>query len=58
MDSWEAEASANAVAGDKGANAGTVFRNGMAVYQLTEAGLMVQADISGTKYWKSKLNDN
>ena len=54
---WEAEASANAVAGDKGANAGTAFRNGMAVYQLTAGGLMLQADISGTKYWKSKLND-
>jgi lipid-binding SYLF domain-containing protein len=53
---WEAEASANAVAGDKGANAGTSFRNGMAVYQLTDGGLMLQADISGTKYWKSKLN--
>ena len=53
---WEAEASANAVAGNKGANAGTVFRNGMAVYQMTDGGLMLQADISGTKYWKSKLN--
>jgi lipid-binding SYLF domain-containing protein len=51
---WEAEASANAVAGPAGANAGTVFRNGMAVYQFTEGGLMLQADISGTKYWKSK----
>ena len=53
---WEAEASANAVAGNKGANAGATFRNGMAVYQLTDGGLMLQADISGTKYWKSKLN--
>jgi lipid-binding SYLF domain-containing protein len=53
---WEAEASANAVAGDKGANASATFRNGMAVYQLTDGGLMLQADISGTKYWKSKLN--
>jgi lipid-binding SYLF domain-containing protein len=51
---WEAEASANAVAGPAGANAGTAFRNGMAVYQFTEGGLMLQADISGTKYWKSK----
>ena len=51
---WEAEASANAVAGTAGANAEATFRNGIALYQLTEAGLMLQADISGTKYWKSK----
>jgi lipid-binding SYLF domain-containing protein len=53
---WEAGASANAVAGNMGANKGASFINGVAVYQLTEAGLMLQADISGTKYWKSKLN--
>ena len=51
---WEADASANAVAGKKGANAEATFRNGMAFYQLTQAGLMLQADIAGTKYWKSK----
>jgi hypothetical protein len=29
----------------------------VAIYQLTQAGLMLQADISGTKYWKyKKLN--
>lgn len=54
---WEADASAQAVAGTSGANAKTDFRNGMAVYQLTEAGLMAHADIAGTKYWKNeKLN--
>ena len=53
---WEAGASANAVAGTLGANAGTSFINGIAVYQLTEAGLMLQLDISGTKYWQSRLN--
>jgi len=53
---WEAGASANAVAGTAGANAGATFINGVAVYQLTEAGLMLQLDISGTKYWQSKLN--
>ncbi len=56
---WEADASANAVAGPYGKNAEATFRNGMAFYQLTEAGLMLQADISGTKYWKAdKLNKN
>jgi lipid-binding SYLF domain-containing protein len=53
---WEAGASANAVAGPAGLNAGTSFINGVAVYQITEAGLMLQADISGTHYWRSKLN--
>ena len=51
---WEAEGSANAVAGNLGTNVEASFRNGMAVFQLTQAGLMLQADISGTKYWKSK----
>jgi lipid-binding SYLF domain-containing protein len=54
---WEADANANAVAGKKGANAEATFRNGMAFYQMTGAGLMLQADIAGTKYWKNgKLN--
>ena len=51
---WQADAQANAVAGTEGVAAGTTFKNGMAVYQITEAGLMLQADIAGTKYWKSK----
>jgi len=51
---WQAEASANAAAGTKGANAAAGFRNGVAIYQITDKGLMAQADISGTKYWKSK----
>ena len=53
---WQADAQANAVAGTEGVSKGTTFKNGMAVYQITEAGLMLQADIAGTKYWKSKLN--
>lgn len=51
---WEADASANAVGGKSGANAEATFRNGVAFYQMTKAGLMLQADISGTKYWKNK----
>ena len=50
---WSAEGSANAVAGTAGANAEASFVNGVAVFQLTQAGLLLQADISGTKYWKS-----
>ena len=67
---WQAEANANAVAGNKGLNAESsagaaganveaVFENGMALYQITDAGLMLQADIAGTKFWKNKkLNNN
>ncbi len=51
---WQADANANAVAGTKGLNAEAAFQNGIAVYQITEAGLMLQADIAGTKYWKNK----
>jgi lipid-binding SYLF domain-containing protein len=47
---WKAESSASAAAGTKGANVGTTFVNGIAVYQITESGLMASADISGTKY--------
>ena len=54
---WQAEGSASAVAGTAGANVEASFVNGMAVFQITEAGLMLSADISGTKYWKNdKLN--
>ena len=51
---WQADASANAVAGTSGKNADATFSNGLVVYQLTNKGLMAQADISGTKFWKSK----
>lgn len=51
---WQAEAGANAVAGRKGVNTETTFSNGVAVFQMTDAGLMLQADISGTKYWRAK----
>jgi len=51
---WQAEAGAYAVAGTAGANADPSFRQGMAVFTLTDGGLMLQADISGTKYWKSE----
>lgn len=49
---WQADASAQAAAGEKGANLGASFVNGIAVYQVTEKGLIASADITGTKYWK------
>jgi lipid-binding SYLF domain-containing protein len=51
---WQADASANAVAGTSGKNYSATFTNGLAVFQLTNKGLLAQADIAGTKYWKSK----
>ena len=54
---WKAETGARAAAGTEGANVGATFTNGMAIYQITEKGLMASADVSGTKYWKNeKLN--
>lgn len=50
---WQADASAQAAAGDAGANVGASFKNGVAVYQMTDKGLMASADITGTKYWKN-----
>ena len=54
---WQADAQAGAAAGTKGAAAETTFHNGMAVFVRTKKGLMASADVSGTKYWQSDLND-
>jgi lipid-binding SYLF domain-containing protein len=55
---WKADASASAAAGTAGVSGQSGFVNGIAVYQLTDKGLMAAADITGTKYWKNKkLND-
>jgi lipid-binding SYLF domain-containing protein len=54
---WQADAGATAAAGKHAAEAKTDFTNGLAIYQMTEKGLMANADIAGTKYWKNdKLN--
>ncbi len=55
---WQADAGASAVAGTAGAEVKTGFVNGMAVYQITDKGLMAAADVAGTKYWQNKkLNE-
>ena len=51
---WQADATASAVAGESGAEAKTDFTNGLAIFQITDKGLMAHADIAGTKYWKNK----
>ena len=57
-DGWEANASANAAGWKSGVNKQTNFINGLVIYQMTDGGLMVNADIAGTKYWKDgNLND-
>jgi len=54
---WQGGAGASAAAGDKGANAAATFHDGIAVFTMTDAGLIANADVSGTKYWKNdKLN--
>ena len=50
---WQADASAQAAAGEDGANAAATFKKGVAFYQMTDKGLMASADITGTKYWKN-----
>ncbi len=55
---WQADAGATASAGKNAADAKTNFVNGLAIYQLTDKGLMLNADIAGTKYWMDKdLNE-
>ena len=55
---WQADAGATASAGKEAAEVKTNFVNGLAIYQLTEKGLMLNADLSGTKYWlHDKLNE-
>jgi lipid-binding SYLF domain-containing protein len=51
---WQADVSANAAAGTSGKNVPGTFSEGLAIFQITNKGLMAQADISGTKYWKNK----
>jgi len=55
---WQADAGATASAGKEAAEVKTNFVNGLAIYQLTEKGLMLNADLAGTKYWQhDKLNE-
>jgi lipid-binding SYLF domain-containing protein len=54
---WDGDASASGAAGTKGISEGSSFVEGMAVYQMTDKGLIAQASLKGTKYWTDdKLN--
>ena len=54
---WTAGASAQAAAGRDGAAVVAKFVNGVAVYHVTDKGVIAQADVTGVKFWPSdKLN--
>jgi len=48
---WDSSATAEAVAGQEGIAFRSSFIDGVAFYQVTDKGLMAQADVSGTKFW-------
>lgn len=49
---------ASATLGKASLEAQAKFTNGMAYYRPSETGILLDASLSGTKYWKSKeLND-
>ncbi|HEX6992647.1 MAG TPA: YSC84-related protein [Gammaproteobacteria bacterium] len=49
---WDASTTAQAAAGTDGVTVTSSFVDGVAFYQLTDRGLMAQADVSGTRFWK------
>jgi len=49
---WAAGGGGSAVVLDEGAGVGARFDQGVAVFQMTDKGLMLAADLTGTKYWK------
>lgn len=54
---WSAGASAQAAAGEEGKAAVAKFANGVAVYHLTDKGVIAQVDVSGVRFWPSdRLN--
>ncbi|EDP59590.1 hypothetical protein [Vibrio sp. AND4] len=51
---WEASSEASLVAGEDGEEMTAQFNSGVAVYQLNTTGLLVDANLSGSKYWVNK----
>jgi lipid-binding SYLF domain-containing protein len=55
---WSAGVSAQAAAGRDGKAAVAKFENGVAVYHLTDKGVIAQVDATGVKFWPSdRLNE-
>ena len=50
-DGWEATSEVGAVAGTESAELSAKYNGGMAIYQIGEKGLLLDANISGSKYW-------
>ena len=48
---WSAGASAQAAAGKSGAGTVAKFNNGVAVYHISNKGVMAQVDLTGVKFW-------
>ena len=48
---WDSSATAQAAAGRDGVAVRSSFVDGIAIFQLTDKGLMAHADISGTRFW-------
>ncbi|MGP8306138.1 YSC84-related protein [Vibrio sp. YIC-376] len=48
---WEASSEATALAGEEGEELSAHFNSGVAVYQLNSKGLLVDVNVSGSKYW-------
>ena len=54
---WSGGATAQAAAGREGAAVVGKFNNGVAVYHITDKGLIAQADVQGVRFWPSdRLN--
>lgn len=54
---WTGGASAQAAAGRDGAAIVGKFFNGVAVYHITDKGVIAQADVTGVRFWPSdRLN--
>ncbi|MCA0934396.1 hypothetical protein LCL85_02290 [Vibrio alginolyticus] len=50
-DGWEASTEASAIAGEDGEELAAHFNSGVAVYKLNSKGLLIDANVSGSKYW-------
>ncbi|MGF1759583.1 hypothetical protein L4D76_16875 [Photobacterium sagamiensis] len=48
---WEATSEIGVVAGTESAELTAKYNGGMAIYQIGEKGLLIDANISGSKYW-------
>ncbi len=48
---WDSSATAEATAGTQSKGVGSTFFDGIAIFRMTNRGLMANANVSGTKFW-------